>query len=1646
MPLPTITSIEIASATQAGLVGTQNSITYAAGQQRISADGRYVVFDSFAGELSGGEGAISSNVILKDMQTGAITTVSDAAQLGALIPESIQFSFARNGTVSADGRYVAFQVQATLFTGGIANSINVIVVRDMTTGTISRVSEIGAQFPTNPSISSDGSLVVFMSLDIETGDASVMLGNRLSGTPVVVSDRAIIGGGADLVHPTISGDGRFVAFMGNNPDPPGADGTGKLYLKDMTTGEVDLVAGGVTFSSISFDGRYTVYQSQGATGDILIYDRESEASVDIGDGAFPTISDNGQFIAWASSDRQSVVVHNRATGETLSEIVSPSVIISHLSISDDGRHVTFTTTSGNLNANDTNGVDDVYTLSLSAWPNASPVITSDGDTATAVIGENATLVTTLTAVDADPDQTLNYAISGGADAGHFVINAATGALSFSLAPNFEAPVDAGGDNVYDVTVQVSDGNGGIDTQAIAVTVADADEIGPRLLGIAADDPTSTSAAEVRYTVTFSEAVTGVDATQFSLTAAGVSGTAITSITPVTGSGGTQYSVAVSTGTGVGSLALVFDGENVRDLAGNPLPGGGFASPAIYPVGAGPGSVAIADLNSDGSVDLLTSNFNSGSISLLLNTGNGPFQYQGDLGAGSIPVSVSAADVSGDGMADLIYVNRDQGILTVRFGNGDSTFQAGATYAVGTGSNSNTVAIADVNRDGAADIVVTDHGGNAVSVLLNTGNGTFQPRTDYATGNAPNDVAVADVNSDGAVDLLTANQASDSMSVFLGNGDGTFQSRTDHSVGSPSGPVGFEVGDVNGDGNADIVVAASARDAIVVLLGNGDGTFQPLTDYATGIRPFRVALADFDGDGDRDALVNEYGSNTAAVLLNDGAGGFATRVEYATGSSGPYEVAATDVNADGRPDLLVVNADGNAISVLRNDVTPVSGPTYLIDGNDAPVITSDGGGDTATVSISENSTLVTTLTATDVDASLQLTYSFAGGADASLFQIDSVTGVLSFVTAPDFETPVDTGGDNAYEVVVQVSDGSDGVDTQTIAVTVTDIGGVIVTGTNAANTVNATTTIAGQPLPGGEQDTISGNGGNDNLSGLGGNDTLSGGSGTDTLSGGMGNDLLAGGTGNDTLAGDAGNDTFAYAFGDGADAVDGGGGTDALAVTGTAGNDTLNVLYNSTALTTLEGGAVVNVEVVTADLLAGTNTLSYAGAGTTAGVTIDLAAGTASGFQSIAAVANVTGGNLADAIAGDGGANNLIGGSGNDRLSGGAGNDTLAGGVGIDTVSYSSETDAIFVNLTAGNARRGSAGSAIEDTLTGIENVAGGSSGDGLVGSSAANQLDGGQGNDILTGGGGNDTLLGGFGDDTFIYTFGDGADQVSGGDGSDSLVIGGTTGNNTLDVLFDGTTLNAFEGGTIAGVEAVSASLGDGIDTLDYGGAAASVTVNLTAGTASGFTSITGIENVNGSAGGDNLIGAVGVANVLRGNEGNDTYFVHDTSDSVIESPGSGIDTVQSLADVYTLGSANVENLIYAGSGNFTGTGSGGANSIVGGAGADILSGAGGNDTLTGGAGNDALNGGAGNDTFVFAPGFGSDNIAGFDANPTGGQDLIDLTAFGITSAAQFAQRVMITDIGVHTLVTIDGDPGQTIRLDGIGNAATVTVDDFRFF
>jgi Ca2+-binding RTX toxin-like protein len=192
----------------------------------------------------------------------------------------------------------------------------------------------------------------------------------------------------------------------------------------------------------------------------------------------------------------------------------------------------------------------------------------------------------------------------------------------------------------------------------------------------------------------------------------------------------------------------------------------------------------------------------------------------------------------------------------------------------------------------------------------------------------------------------------------------------------------------------------------------------------------------------------------------------------------------------------------------------------------------------------------------------VTYAIGAGADGAKFTIDGTTGKLSFIEAPDFEEPTDGGFNNVYDVNVIGTHGGGASETRTIEVTVTNVEGNTIRGSNQKDVVNPKKTADGQPKATGEEDTIIGRKGNDKLSGLDGNDNVRGGKGDDKLKGSDGDDLLSGNSGNDKMNGQ--NDDDQLSGGGGNDKLVGSGGNDELVgdggrdiLVGKAGDDFLN---------------------------------------------------------------------------------------------------------------------------------------------------------------------------------------------------------------------------------------------------------------------------------------------------------------------------------------------------------------------------------------------------------------------------------------------------------------------------------------------------------
>jgi hypothetical protein len=361
--------------------------------------------------------------------------------------------------------------------------------------------------------------------------------------------------------------------------------------------------------------------------------------------------------------------------------------------------------------------------------------------------------------------------------------------------------------------------------------------------------------------------------------------------------------------GDGKLDLVVgSGGKVSVLLGDGE--GSFQTPVNYTASFYPNpiSVTVADLNGDGKPDVVATDISyySGSVSVLLNNGDGTFQpaHGLSIGSGSPTVPATVADVNGDGKPDIIastfitYPESEH--VRVLLGNGDGTFQSAAD----TGLPSVAFAAADFNGDGKLDLLI-----NPGAVVAGHGDGTFTNTPSYATGFGPNSVAVGDFTGSGKQDIVTAG-ASGNATVLLNNGDGTF--RTGPTLSGSNYTTSVVVGDFNGDGKQDIAVAGYATDgAVLVYLGNGDGTFQAARTIDLGFNTStdQLVVGDFNGDGLADLAVTyrQYPNvEFVKVLVSNGDGTFTASGTYQVGHWN-FHLAAGDFNGDGKLDLVVAGS-------------------------------------------------------------------------------------------------------------------------------------------------------------------------------------------------------------------------------------------------------------------------------------------------------------------------------------------------------------------------------------------------------------------------------------------------------------------------------------------------------------------------------------------------------------------------------------------------------------------------------------------------------------------------------------------------------------------------------------------------------------------
>ncbi len=318
---------------------------------------------------------------------------------------------------------------------------------------------------------------------------------------------------------------------------------------------------------------------------------------------------------------------------------------------------------------------------------------------------------------------------------------------------------------------------------------------------------------------------------------------------------------------------------------------------------------------------------SRQVVLLLGDGRGGFRMApgSPIAVGSSAHKVAAGDLQNDGNVDVVVARHDSYAVSVLVGDGHGGLDPASGSPVGaskgTHPHTHAVTVGDVNADGNLDILTTNASDNNISVLLGDGTGRFEPTpgSPVAAGRHPYDVVrLHDVNGDGRLDLVTPNLHGSAVTVLLGDGAGGFSP----APGSPF-PVGprpgyVVVGDLNGDHNLDLIATHDDVALVAVGLGDGTGRFRPATGSPIQLKfpVWGAAIGDLNGDGMNDLVLGSVRDPGIVLLLGDGRGTFRPAASSPLPSGqGPGYVLVADVNRDGRLDILAANLQSGDLTVL-----------------------------------------------------------------------------------------------------------------------------------------------------------------------------------------------------------------------------------------------------------------------------------------------------------------------------------------------------------------------------------------------------------------------------------------------------------------------------------------------------------------------------------------------------------------------------------------------------------------------------------------------------------------------------------------------------------------------------------------------------------
>jgi gliding motility-associated-like protein/uncharacterized delta-60 repeat protein len=448
---------------------------------------------------------------------------------------------------------------------------------------------------------------------------------------------------------------------------------------------------------------------------------------------------------------------------------------------------------------------------------------------------------------------------------------------------------------------------------------------------------------VTITGTDFDPIPGNNIVFFGATRATVSAATTTSLTVTVPVGATYQFITVTNACNLtASSANPF---NVTFPCGGDITVTSFNTRIDWTMGISPADAEIGDFDGDGKSDIVGSSYGSSFISVYRNTsssGNILFGPRQDFPSNISGIGLAIGDLDGDGKLDIAEASSSVGSVSL-FRNTSSVGNISFAPLVDLLASSMTrlVSIADFDGDGRRDIVATNEGANTISVFKNNsspGSFSFSPKTDYLIGlDHTWGICTGDIDGDGKPDIAVTNYTNSLVSVFRNTstaGSISFAPKVDFSPGT--NPTGISMGDLDGDGKADLAVANQTSNNISVFLNNstpGNISFAPKVDFNTASSPTPISITDLNGDGKPDLSVGALSAGLISVLKNTSTAGnisFAPNVDFPTGGGPPLSVALGDFDGDTKPDCLFPSwTSYHKISIIQNITGGIVIPSVVI---------------------------------------------------------------------------------------------------------------------------------------------------------------------------------------------------------------------------------------------------------------------------------------------------------------------------------------------------------------------------------------------------------------------------------------------------------------------------------------------------------------------------------------------------------------------------------------------------------------------------------------------------------------------------------------------------------------------------------------------